>query len=338
MRFILFGAGAVGGTIGAELFTHGYEVLLVARGAHYEAIKKDGLTFKTPDRTVTLDIPVVSHPNRIEFRKDDVVILTVKSQHTLAALQDLLAIAGPDIPIVCCQNGVNNEREALRLFTHVYGMVVMLPANHFKPGIVECNSVNKSGILDAGCYPKGIDDTICKVTDALNNANFSAVADVDIMRWKYQKLMSNLNNSLYAVCQTGADTRVVSKLLLDEAASVIERAGIGIASDEEVKQRHGNLIQMKPIDGKRRVGGSSWQSLVNGKGDIESDYLNGEIALLGRMYGITTPANTVLQNLATRAARQGSKPGEYTVAEILNFIDERRVSPGWNPSQPSSLL
>lgn len=323
MRFIIFGAGAVGGTIGAELFDHGYDVLLIARGAHYEAIKTQGLTFKTPNRTVTLRIPIVSHPEQIEFHRDDVVILTVKGQQTLHALQDLLAAAGPDIPVVCCQNGVNNEREALRLFTHVYGMVVMLPGNHFEPGIVECNSANKSGVLDAGCYPKGVDDIIIKVTEALNQANFSAVADAEIMRWKYQKLLGNLNNSLYAVCQPGGDIAAISRLLREEAVQAISAAGISLAGDEEVKRRYADLIQMKPIDGKRRSGGSSWQSLVNGKGDIESDYLNGEIAMIGRMYGLTTPANTVLQNLATKAARQNSKPGEYNAEEILKLIEER---------------
>jgi 2-dehydropantoate 2-reductase len=324
MRFIIYGAGAVGGTIGAELFDHGHEVLLIARGAHYEAIKKSGLIFNTPGGSRTLPIPVVSHPDQITFCESDVVILTVKSQHTSATLQDLLAAAGPDIPLVCCQNGVNNEREALRLFTHVYAMVVMLPANHLEPGVVECNSANKSGVLDAGCYPNGTDDTITKVTQALDNANFSARADVSMMRWKYKKLLSNINNSLQAVCKMDADTDGISKMLFEEASAVFTAAGIALVSIEEEKQRYGDLIRIRPIAGKRRAGSSSWQSLANGKGDIESDYLNGEITLLGRLHGIATPANTVLQNLATLAARKGSKPGMYTSAEILSLIDERR--------------
>jgi len=45
--------------------------------------------------------------------------------------------------------------------------------------------------------------------------------------------------------------------------------------------------------------------------------------MIGRMYGLTTPANTVLQNLATKAARQNSKPGEYNAEEILKLIEER---------------
>ena len=173
MRFVIYGAGAVGGTIGARLYQHGHEVLLIARGAHHDAIKATGLTFVTPIESVTLPIPVVSHPSEIAFSPDDVVILTMKSQHTWDALLSLRAAAGTDVPVICCQNGVANERMAIRLFERVYGMVVMLPANHFEAGVVECNSTSKSGILDTEPFPVIYRPTIQSTPD------FSQVASDD---------------------------------------------------------------------------------------------------------------------------------------------------------------
>jgi 2-dehydropantoate 2-reductase len=248
----------------------------------------------------------------------------MKSQHPWDALLSLRAAAGTDVPVICCQNGVANERMAIRLFERVYGMVVMLPANHFEAGVVECNSTSKSGILDTGCYPKGKDALITAVAKAIDGSNCSSFADEDVMRWKYQKLLRNLNNSLQALCEMNEATLPISSMLHAEALSVYEAAGINSAGDEEEKERRGDFVTMKPIGGKRRAGGSSWQSLMNGKGDIESDYMNGEIVLLGRMNGVATPANTVLQNLATQAARENWEPGRMQAQTIMSQIEERR--------------
>ena len=64
MRYIVIGAGAIGGTIGGKLAASGHEVVLVARGAHLDALRAKGLTLATPDGTSTLDIPAVSRPGR----------------------------------------------------------------------------------------------------------------------------------------------------------------------------------------------------------------------------------------------------------------------------------
>ena len=61
MRIVVFGAGAVGGVIGGRLFQyadrHGHDVVLVARGAHHDAIRDQGLTVHDPDATVVLPVP-----------------------------------------------------------------------------------------------------------------------------------------------------------------------------------------------------------------------------------------------------------------------------------------
>ena len=66
----------------------------------------------------------------------------------------------------------------------------------------------------------------------------------------------------------------------------------------------------------RRLGGSSTQSLARGTGSIETDWLNGEIVLLGRLHGVPAPANAWFLDLSARLVREGRKPGEIPVAEV----------------------
>ena len=85
--------------------------------------------------------------------RDDVVLLAVKGQDTVGALEQVRAAGGDGAVIVCLQNGVANEREALRRFADVYGVVVFCPAVHLEPGVVQASAVPLSGILDVGRYP-----------------------------------------------------------------------------------------------------------------------------------------------------------------------------------------
>jgi 2-dehydropantoate 2-reductase len=70
-----------------------------------------------------------------------------------------------------------------------------------------------------------------------------------------------------------------------------------------------------------RGGGSSWQSIARGTGDIESDFLNGEIVLLGRLHGVPTPANEALQALGNEMARAGLGPGSFSPDQVRLRID-----------------
>jgi 2-dehydropantoate 2-reductase len=329
MRHIIYGAGSIGGTIGSRLFQNHREVILIVRGDHLKAIQKNGLVFKTPQETVTLPIPCVGHPSEISFKQGDVVYLTMKSHHTRQALEDLRDAARSDIPVICCQNGVDNERMASRRFNRVYAMVVMLPASHLEPGAVQAESMNTTGILDAGCYPSGTDALIEEVTKTLSESHFSAVSNPTIMRFKYAKLLMNLNNSLQALCEPGDQGGDISRMMRQEALSCYKAAGIDCATNEEFAVRRADHIKVAPVDGSRRMGGSSWQSIFRGTGSIESDYLNGEIVLLGHLYGIPTPANSVLQQMAIRLAKEGGKVGSVSLEEVRKQI----VKAGENFSQ-----
>ena len=322
MRIIIYGAGGIGGVIGAQLFQGGVDVLLVARGDHLAAIQEKGLCYETPYQTVTLPIAAVSHPRDIEFRPDDVVILTMKSQHTLAALDDLRDVAGDEIPLFCCQNGVANERIALRRFQNVHAMMVYLPAMALEPGKVQTHAARKTGVLDASVYPTGSSDLVAEVTGTLDQVNFSARPNPTVMRFKYGKLIMNLGNALAAVSPPGDEAAAIRAQMRTEAEACLKAAGIDCASQAEEKARRGDLMKSAPVSGQDRGGGSSWQSLVRGTGNIEADYLNGEIVMLGRLHGIPTPANLVLQRQANALAASKGEPQSIPLAALQRLIDQ----------------
>jgi 2-dehydropantoate 2-reductase len=314
VRYIIYGAGAIGGSIGARLFQHGHDVILIARGAHLDALRRDGLTFRTPVETATFPISAVGAPSEIDFTGDDVVLLTMKSQDTAAALDALRDAAG-DVPVVCAQNGVANERMAARRFTNVYAMLVVLPATHLEPGVVLMQSSGVGGVLDIGRYPSGVDPLIERVTSDINASGFGARAVADPMRLKYGKLLQNLGNAVQALCEPGDAAGDLLRRVRDEALVCFAAAGIEYAQRDEMLD--GRQLTLAPIDGAARSGGSTWQSLARGAGSMETDYLNGEISLLGALHDVPTPANRALQLAAARAVREGAKPGSMRAEDII---------------------
>jgi 2-dehydropantoate 2-reductase len=320
MRFVVYGAGGIGGVLGARLHQSGNDVVLIARGAHYEAIRDRGLRLQSADEDITLDTPVVDHPSTIDWRDDDVVFLGMKSQDTLDALVTLTAVAPPPVPVACLQNGVANERYALRFFPNVYGICVMCPTNYLVPGVVQAYSTPVTGLLDVGRYPDGTDEVAQTIAEALSRSTYLSEARPDIMRWKYGKLMMNLGNGIDALCGPAARGTDLFRIVRDEGVAVLRAAGIDYVDSEEDAARRGSHMKLRPIAGQRRGGGSTWQSLERGLPSVETDYLNGEIVLLGRLHGVPTPVNETLQRLMWRAVRDRTPAGSVDPEEILQHL------------------
>lgn len=316
MRFIVYGAGAIGGVVGGRLAQAGEDVILIARGEHLAAIQRDGLRLEDADASVTVPLEAVGRPSELTWRGDDVVLLGMKSHQTMDALIEL-RLTVPDVPVFCLQNGVENERVALRLFADVYAVVVMLPATHLEPGIVQAHSSPTTGMLDLGRYPAGVDDTATAVSAAFAGATFASEPRADVMRWKYRKLVLNLANAVEALTGDRSWSSPLVRDAIREGEVVLAAAGIDVASREEDAARRGDRIALKDVGGEPRGGGSSWQSLQRGSGSIETDYLNGEIVRLGREIGVPTPVNALLQSAAAAAALRGDRPGAVSSDELL---------------------
>jgi 2-dehydropantoate 2-reductase len=81
-------------------------------------------------------------------------------------------------------------------------------------------------------------------------------------------------------------------------------------------------VKLADITGHPRAGGSTWQSLTRGLSSVEVDFLNGEIVLLGKLYGIPTPYNHLLQKVTNHMARTGMRPGSMSVEDLQQMITE----------------
>jgi 2-dehydropantoate 2-reductase len=266
------------------------------------------------------------------LRPDDVLVPAVKTQDGEAALDAWgpAPVAGGGtaaerLPVVCAQNGVEGQRLALRRFRTVYGVCVWLPATFVEPGVVSAAGTPLTGILHLGRYPQGTDGTARRIAaDLEKGGRFEAPVVPDVARWQYAKLLGNLANAIEAVSGplAGEEALRLYARVRAEGESVLGAAGIPYASEAEQKEIRGDKIRLEPLDGDERGGGSSWQSLTRGTGTIEADYLNGEIVLLGRLHGVPTPLNELLQRLATVFARERRAPGSLSVAELVRLADE----------------
>jgi 2-dehydropantoate 2-reductase len=323
VRFVVFGAGAIGGVAGARLHQGGFDVTLIARGEHGRAIRERGLTLEEPDATNILPVPCVETPRELSWDGSEVVLLCMKTQDTLDAIRSLRAAGPPPgVGVVCVQNGVENERLALRWFADVYGAVVMVPAAHLEPGIVQAYGASLTGMIDLGRYPSGADERCAVVAAALAGSRFCSEVREDIMRAKYAKLLMNLGNAVDALCEPGEALERVEDAAREEGRAALGAAGIEFV-DEQVSDVQGRWARwgVRDIGGRPRAGSSTRQSLARGTGAVETDYLNGEIVLLGRLHGVRTPVNEALCRLAERHVREARAPGTLSADEVLRVAE-----------------
>ncbi|MBV2354267.1 2-dehydropantoate 2-reductase [Streptomyces sp. J2-1] len=332
MRYIIIGAGAVGGAVGGRLAQAGHEVVLVARGAHLAALRERGLRLHVPEGELTFPLKAVDGPDALgELRADDVLLLAVKTQDTVTALEKwrTAPVAGGGtaaelLPVLCLQNGVEGPRLALRAFRHVYAVCVWLPAGHLEPGVVSAAGAPLTGILHIGRHPHGTDDTAHRVAADLAGAHFEAPVVPDVARWQYAKLLANLGNALEAVAGRVDDdaARALYAKVRAEGETVLDAAGIAYATVEEQRAVRGHKVDPVPLPDAPRGGSSTWQSLARGTGTIEADHLNGEIVLLGRQHGVPTPLNELLQSLANRFAHERRPAGSLPPRELERLADK----------------
>jgi len=268
-----------------------------------------------------LEIPTVGHPNEITWSDKYSIILTMKAQDTPNAIDTLQGLVPRSTPIVSGQNGVANEIAASRWFDNVYAMLLLIPATFLNAGEVIHHVSRKSGalgVLDTGRYPFGTDDYVDTLCRDLTVSGFSATPDEEIMKLKYAKLITNLNNAVGAICGFESDSKDLYSRLKDEALHILDKAAIEFDRERETQKY--TLLGRAEVSGAPRGGSSSWQSVIRG-GQIEVDFLNGEIVLIAKKMGIDAPANSLIQELAQKTAHETLKPGWISPKEILEILD-----------------
>jgi 2-dehydropantoate 2-reductase len=173
-----------------------------------------------------------------------------------------------------------------------------------------------SGGLDVGRYPEGVDQAATEIAAALSASTFVSDPCAKIMRFKYRKLVLNMANAVEASCGFGSDAaKTLIARATAEAEAAYVAAGIDVAAPDEDEAKRA-LMKYRPINGQRRGGGSTWQSLVRG-GSVETGYLNGEIVLLGRLHNVVTPVNELLQTVMLEMQRTGAAPMSLDAEELL---------------------
>jgi 2-dehydropantoate 2-reductase len=344
-RYVFIGAGAIGSAVGGLLAQQGTEVLLVARGDHARAMIADGLTLRCPDTTITVPAPTVTGPEDVRLTTDDVLVLSTKSHQAEAAVHvwaDVPVFPSPNsaqaadaavgraaelLPILIALNGVAAEDIALRYFDRVFGVCVWFPAVLIEPGeVIVRGAAPIRGIFHVGRYGTSTDPSadaqlLGRVGNDWDAAGCRIARPERVMAWKYRKLISNLGNALQALLGDGGKAAELRTAVDSEAREVLAAAGIEVTSDAEERAARSNGFTVQPVPGEpAELGGSSWQSLVRGTGTIESDYLNGEIALIARRIGSAAPINAKLAALARQAARNGQQPGDMTADQLRETL------------------
>ena len=319
MRTIVYGVGAVGGVVAGGMIRSGQDCIGIARGGRLDAIRQNGLTLRWPEGVETVMLPCVGSPSEIDWRPDDAILLVMKSQQTQAALHDLRAADVTDQPIFCTQNGVANEQMALRFFPNVHGVNVMLPAEYvaLDEAVGFCSPC--FGVFDIGRFPSGADAADDALAAALTKAGIMGCVTPDVMVQKYGKLILNLGNIVEAALGRGVDADDLVDALRDEGRQVLRDAGIAFADVGKTDPRR-EQMKIGSVEGAARVGSSTTQSLMRGAGSIETDYLNGEIAMIARLHGQEAPINAAAACLASELAASGAAPGSITREVFLHRI------------------
>lgn len=196
-------------------------------------------------------------------------------------------------------------------------MVVLFPASFIEPGLVLNYASDGGGLLEAGRYPTGTDEIIEQTMRDLSVSGFRGEVEPNITRWKYTKLIRNLGAAFAGVFGPGADTAGLRQKIEAEAWACYRAAGIDAASrEEEVELGRDPGFEMADIEGHPPFASSVWQGMMRGAQTVETDYINGEIALLGALHSVPTPYNRALQQTAVRCAREQLRPGTVTIRDL----------------------
>lgn len=291
MKYAVIGVGGVGGYFGARLAVDGNEVSFIARGQHAEAMRRDGLTVKSPLGDVHIDKPDV--PKDIgDIGFADVVLFCVKLWDVDAAAAQIKPLLARDTAVIPFQNGVSVCDRLSELLgpEHVMGGVAKISAVIESPGVIRHNSTfarltfgerdgSKSWRLDclsAACEAAGIEHA---VSDNIER---------DIWE-KFVFLAPLAGAACFYRTPIGAvvehpERRARLAALMQETAAVGRAKGVAL--DDDIAERTlGQALDLGP-----NVKPSMLVDLEHGR-RLELDWLTGEVVRLGTALGVDTPVS-----------------------------------------------
>lgn len=323
MKICIFGAGAIGGYVGAKLALAGAEVSLVARGPHLAAMQENGLTLLEEDEAPQT-VQVNAREHAAELGPQDYVFITLKAHSVPPVVDKIKPLLGEESTVVSGVNGVpwwyfhkiGTELEGTRLATvdpgnaqwdgfgpdNVLGCVVYPAAEVKTPGVIKHIEGNRFSLGE----PDGSkSDRAMALSKALSAAGLKAPVRPRLRDEIWVKLWGNLSfNPISALTHatldvlcTDENTRPIARNMMIEAQEIAQKLGVKFPIDVD-----------RRIDGGAAVGAhrtSMLQDLDQNR-PMEIDALIGSVQELGRITDTPTPTiDTVLGLVKLRAKTQG---------------------------------
>ena len=235
MTFAIFGAGGVGGYLGARLADAGYDVHLIARGDHLEALQSAGLRVESVAGDTSVDLPATDDP--ADVGPVEHVLFTVKSYDTRDAAAALDPLLGPETAVVSVQNGVDNEAWIAEAVgeSHVVGGVAYIFSTIRSPGVVAHTGGPARfiyGELDGERTDRieALDDALssCQGVDAV------LADDIRVELWRkfaficaHSGMTAATRKPLGAIRET-SDSWEMYRRIIDEVVSVARANGVDL--------------------------------------------------------------------------------------------------------------
>jgi len=324
--FLVYGAGAVGSFLGAQLALNAV-VTMFTRPALRRSIAKEGIRLQLPDGTT------VRHMHAVCSLEDlttppDYVLLTVKAYSVAEALPDLQRLAVQGATIVTLQNGVGTE-EYLRV-----NDIQRLIAGSFTISVSNDDGVVRQETTKGGLVLSPIEDlgaTVDTLQAVLNRSGIPVFRSPDVRQMKWSKLLLNiLGNATSAILATDPGAIFADPALFRlERQAFIEALVVMAAQGTTPQALPGfnlplicqamrlpewisrRLIAPRIAKGRGDKRPSLWLDLDSGRRQTEIDWLNGAVVRAAEPLGIPTPVNRTLTRLVTELANDPTRRAEY---------------------------
>jgi 2-dehydropantoate 2-reductase len=293
-RIAVVGAGAVGSYFGGMLARAGAPVMMIARAAFVEAVRKSGLLLDTVQFRETVR-PEAS-AEIAAARGADVVLFSVKTTDTAAASRELAKHISPHAIAISLQNGVNNVEE-IRKASGIAALpaVVYVAAAMPAPG-----QLKHLGRGDLVVGPKSEQTEM--ITNLFSRAHVPCRLSENIEGELWTKLVwncalnavSGLGRATYGQIIASADAQRVVETTVQEVLAVAKAKGIHPPGLEDPQKAVAGAFKIaEQMSGTRS---STAQDMARNK-KTEIDSLNGHVARLGEELNVPVPVNHTLYTL-----------------------------------------
>jgi 2-dehydropantoate 2-reductase len=291
MKIAVMGAGGVGGYFGAKLAASGEEVHFIARGAHLEAMQKNGLQVLSANGDVQLK-PGNATGDPASVGPVDLVMIAVKLWSTEDALRDARPMVGPNTAVVSFQNGVVAVDAIAKQYgkERTLGGVANIAAVIERPGVIR--HTGTMAILSIGELDGKPSSRTKTFLDACTKASIQARVSDDIQKTIWEKYvflvaasaMTSLTRLPLGAIREDPDTRALTKQIMSEVVAVGKAKAVNLDSDLADKL-------LERLDGMPREMVASMLGDLERGNRLELPWLSGGVVEMGKQLGVATPAN-----------------------------------------------